>query len=100
MPSGGRADCLSDEHAIEVDRSGKWAESIGQALYYAQQTGKRAKVFMYCREKVGASCIAHGIRFDLTVRQFNLPIEIESFTEAEIRAMCDGNISNPQLEQD
>ena len=31
-----RVDCLTDEHAIEVDFAKKWAESIGQSLYYAE----------------------------------------------------------------
>lgn len=39
-----RVDCLTDEYAIEVDFAKKWAESIGQSLYYAQMTGKKAAV--------------------------------------------------------
>src|SRR5687768_10670975 len=40
LPDGARVDCLSDTHAIEVDFSEKWAEGLGQALYYAARTGK------------------------------------------------------------
>lgn len=32
-----RIDLLSDQYAIEVDYAPKWAEAIGQALYYASQ---------------------------------------------------------------
>ena len=39
-----RVDCLTDEYAIEVDFAKKWAESIGQSLYYAQMTGKKPAV--------------------------------------------------------
>jgi spore coat polysaccharide biosynthesis predicted glycosyltransferase SpsG len=39
-----RVDCLTDEYAIEVDFAKKWAESIGQALYYADVTGKKAAI--------------------------------------------------------
>lgn len=40
LPDGARVDILTPEYAIEVDFSYKWAESIGQALYYAEKTGK------------------------------------------------------------
>jgi len=33
--SGGRADLTFSRYAIEIDWAAKWAESIGQALYYA-----------------------------------------------------------------
>lgn len=35
-----RVDCLTKTHAIEFDFAPKWAESIGQALYYSIVTGK------------------------------------------------------------
>lgn len=34
-------DCLTDEYAIEFDFSKKWAEAIGQSLYYASQTYRK-----------------------------------------------------------
>jgi len=33
--NSGRIDCLTDQYAIEVDFASKWAEAIGQALYYS-----------------------------------------------------------------
>ncbi len=36
-----RVDCLTDEYAIEVDYAKKWAESVGQSLYYAEMTEKK-----------------------------------------------------------
>lgn len=41
-----RVDCLLDEYAIEVDFAPKWAESIGQSLYYASQTSRKAAVLI------------------------------------------------------
>ena len=35
-----RVDVLTDQWAIEVDWAPKWAESIGQSLYYAQATDR------------------------------------------------------------
>jgi len=39
-----RVDCLTDEYAIEVDFAKKWAEGIGQTLYYAYMTRKKPAV--------------------------------------------------------
>ena len=39
LPDRSRVDCLTATHAIEFDFAVKWAESCGQALYYAMQTG-------------------------------------------------------------
>ena len=36
-----RVDCLTDIYAIEVDFAKKWAESVGQSLYYAEMTQKK-----------------------------------------------------------
>ena len=41
-----RVDCLTETHAVEFDFANKWAESIGQALYYQFMTGKKAKVVL------------------------------------------------------
>jgi hypothetical protein len=41
-----RVDCLTSTHAIEFDFANKWAESVGQALYYQYKTGKKAKVVL------------------------------------------------------
>jgi hypothetical protein len=46
LADGTRADCITRTHAIEFDFGRKWAESIGQALYYSMQTGKRAGVVL------------------------------------------------------
>lgn len=36
-----RVDCLTDDYAIEFDFAYKWAEAVGQALYYAAKTSKK-----------------------------------------------------------
>ena len=41
-----RVDIITDTFAIEVDFAEKWAESIGQSLYYSEMTGKRAGVLL------------------------------------------------------
>jgi len=39
-----RVDCLTKDYAIEFDFAKKWAESVGQALYYSKMTGKKPAV--------------------------------------------------------
>lgn len=46
-----RVDCLLNEYAIEVDFAQKWAESIGQSLYYASQTSRKAAVLLIMEDQ-------------------------------------------------
>jgi len=46
LPDKARVDCLTDEYAIEYDYDHKWAEAIGQSLYYASATGKKAGIVL------------------------------------------------------
>lgn len=52
LADGIRVDCLTGEYAVEVEYAHKWAESIGQALYYAQQTGRKPGVLLILRDRV------------------------------------------------
>lgn len=36
-----RVDCLTDNYAVEFDFANKWAECIGQAIYYGRQTKRQ-----------------------------------------------------------
>lgn len=45
-----RVDLLSDEFAIEVDWPHKWAEAIGQSLYYAEVTGRKPAVILLVKD--------------------------------------------------
>lgn len=40
LPDKSRVDCLTDTHAIEFNFASKQAEAIGQALFYAEITGR------------------------------------------------------------
>jgi hypothetical protein len=67
-----RCDCLTEKHAIEFDFGPKWAESIGQALYYSIQTGKRASVVLIL-EKPGD--YKYWIRLNTVIDHFGLAID-------------------------
>lgn len=40
LPDKTRVDCLTKNYAVEFDFVSKWAECVGQALYYADQTNR------------------------------------------------------------
>jgi hypothetical protein len=46
LDDGARVDCLTGEYAIEFDFAPKWAEAIGQALFYAEMMGKKPGVVL------------------------------------------------------
>lgn len=46
LPDKTRVDCVTKTHAIEFDFTKKWAESIGQSLYYGQQLHKKAGIVL------------------------------------------------------
>jgi hypothetical protein len=41
-----RVDIVTDEYAIEVDFASKWAEAIGQSLYYAERLNKKPGILL------------------------------------------------------
>lgn len=51
LKDGARVDCLTSEYAVEVEYASKWAESIGQSLYYARSTGRKPAVLVIVRDK-------------------------------------------------
>ena len=40
LDDGARVDCLLPEYAVEFDFGYKWAECVGQAIYYGKQTNR------------------------------------------------------------
>ena len=46
-----RVDCVTDKYAIEFDFAKKWAESIGQSLYYAEALHKSPGIVLIIEDK-------------------------------------------------
>lgn len=70
----GRVDCVTASEAIELDFSDKWAEGIGQALYYAIMTNKSPAVALIIENhKAGGYHIARAIR---VCRKYNVTLYI------------------------
>ena len=67
----GRADIVNGTYAIEVDRIHKWHEAIGQAIHYAEETGKQPAIALFDDGSPGSAeayaeaqkiCNASGIK--------------------------------------
>ncbi len=66
--------CRVPTHAIEVDWSRKWAEGIGQCLFYAEMTGRKPGLLLLIKDparewrylwRAALVCGKHGITFYL-----------------------------------
>ena len=71
LPDRTRCDCVTDHYAVEFDFGKKWAEAIGQPLYYSLQTGKKAEI-VHILEK--PSDYKNWIRLNSVIDQNDLPI--------------------------
>ena len=76
-----RVDCLLNDYAIEVDFAKKWAESIGQSLYYASQTSRKAAVLLIMEDlekdekylhRLKDVSQKHGIEIWIIDQEFNI----------------------------
>lgn len=73
LPDRTRCDCVTETHAIEFDFGNKWAEAIGQSLYYSLQTGKKAGIVLILEEE---SDYKYWIRLNTTIDHFKIPIDV------------------------
>lgn len=67
-----RVDCLTPTHAVEFDFAKKWAEAVGQALYYAEKTGHRAGIVLIVGPKDGR----YVNRLRWLIDSSNLPVDV------------------------
>jgi len=51
LNDGARVDCLTAEYAVEVEYAQKWAEAIGQSLFYAKSTGRKPGILLILGDK-------------------------------------------------
>jgi hypothetical protein len=74
LPDKTRVDCLTSEYAVEVDFAKKWAESVGQSLYYAKLTGKKPAVGLIVGESKGDQ--RNLRRFRVLAREYHIKLFI------------------------
>ena len=77
LPDLTRVDCLTKTHAIEFDFEKKWAEPIGQSLYYAAMTGKRAGIVLI----ISGTREYYLGRIQTVIEAYRLPIDIWTVQE-------------------
>lgn len=73
-----RCDCVAVrqeviEYAVEVDFAPKWAEAIGQALYYSAKTGKKAGIALILEKETDKRYLE---RLEFTIKTKNLDIRV------------------------
>tara|TARA_R110000850_G_C9990531_1_gene466978 strand:- start:6613 stop:7014 length:402 start_codon:yes stop_codon:yes gene_type:complete len=82
MPDRTRCDIVTNTHAIEVDWSKNWAESIGQSLNYAFQTNLRGGIILIIDTPTETK---EALRINSLIVHYKLPIDlwtIDKETEA------------------
>ena len=65
-----RVDCMTKDYAIEFDFAKKWAESIGQALYYSKLTGKAPAVVLILTSPTDYRYVKRIERLDNGIKLF------------------------------
>ena len=65
-----RVDCMTKDYAIEFDFAKKWAESIGQSLYYAKLTGKAPAVVLILTSPTDYRYVKRIERLDNGIKVF------------------------------
>jgi len=73
LPNRTEVDCLTATHAIEVDYAKKFYEAIGQSLFYAMHTGKRAGILLIVDLPKDQRYLD---RLNRTINHYGLPIDV------------------------
>lgn len=72
LPDRTRADCITGKHAVEVEFAKKWAESVGQSLFYSLQTNKRAGIVLIIEN---VNDLRYWYRLNSVIQHNKLPID-------------------------
>lgn len=70
----GRVDVVTETHAIEVEFSSKWKQAIGQALWYALQTGKAAGIVLVLEDEKRDT--PDAVRLGSVIAEHKLPVKV------------------------
>ena len=79
LTTGGRIDCFNDKFAIEVDWAKKWAEAVGQSLYYARATNRKPGIILLCEQSEGpveGLCRSYVYRLEYALAFVNTHVEV------------------------
>ncbi len=73
LDDGSRVDCLTKDYAIEYDFASKWAEAIGQALYYAEKTGKKPAIVLILKNEKQKK---HLPKAEMLCKKYNIELGV------------------------
>lgn len=73
LPDKTRADIITETHAVEVEFAASWKNSVGQALNYAFQTGKKAGIVLVIESEKDERYL---IMLNSLVLHYELPIDV------------------------
>jgi len=73
LSDGTSVDCVTATHAIEFDYDKKWAEALGQALFYSAMTGKRAGIVLIISPSTKSRYLN---RLDLAIESHKLEVDV------------------------
>jgi hypothetical protein len=82
MSDGGRCDCLTPTHAVEVAFAHQWADAVGWSLRSAAGTGQKPGIVLI---EEGAADAVHRHRLDRVIDRFGLPIKVWSTSRGAMR---------------
>ena len=68
----GYVDCLTETVAYEFDYARKYHEAIGQSLWYAMNTGRKAGIVLILEKESDKKYLK---RLQMEIEHYNLPIE-------------------------
>lgn len=74
--TSGRIDLVCGERAFEIEWANKWKEAIGQSLWYALQTNKKAGIILILRNRKDYKYL---IQLNTTIQYGNLQNKIDVF---------------------
>ena len=65
-----RVDCMTKDYAIEFDFAKKWADAIGQSLYYSKLTGKSPAIVLILTSPTDYRYVKRIERLDNGIKVF------------------------------
>ncbi|MEI8607826.1 hypothetical protein P4S70_01295 [Enterovibrio sp. Hal110] len=75
-----RVDCLTETHAIEYDYGEKWAEALGQSIFYSSQTGKKPGIVLIVKKSSKDRYLA---RLNAAISHANIEIDVQTVSIKE-----------------
>lgn len=73
LPDKARIDCLTDTLAVEFDFAPKWAECIGQAIYYGKKTKRTPACVLIMENPVKDEIYLYRLRYTVYKKRRKQP---------------------------